>query len=341
MRQVQPETVVLPALVSVLHTLASRGLAMEKLLEIVQLSASSLHNPDVDARVPTARMVELYDYAARALNDPGLPIRIAEGQRSENLSIVAFIIATASDGASAVRRAGRYLRIAFDTGVDWEVEDRADAIQVRFPLSPKSLASRIQIECGIASFVHHFRTMGQVDVIPNYVTFPHAAPDHTRTHEAFFRCPIRWGEGVAEFEFDRSFADRAVSPKADAKMSEFFQRYADELLEGLKSRAPLRERVKVILERELASGDALSQCVAKQLGMSERSLRRALQGEGVGVRDLIEEVRRERAMALLRGRETTVSDVAYLIGFSDVSAFSRAFKRWTGHSPRQFRTLPS
>ncbi len=337
MTAIQPETVMLPALVGIVRTLETRGLPMPALLDKAGLTAAQLRQLDVDARVPTSRLADLYEFAMVELRDPGLPIRIAQAQSEEDLGVFGFVIATATDGVTAIRRAARYARVAFDCGVDWSVTEHDDRIRVEFPMSPRGLAQRIQAEAGIASFLQYFRSMGHVDVVPNEVVFSHPEPTDTSAHAAFFRCPIRWSSGHAAFEFERHWAENALTPKADAKMSEFFQRYTEELLTSLKSDRPLTEQVRAILERELVSGEVSSARVAKQMGMSERSLRRALQAEDVGFRDLVDDVRRERAKMLLRSRATTVSDVAYLIGFSDVSAFSRAFKRWTGTSPRDFR----
>lgn len=337
MTEIQPETVMLPALAGIIQTLHERGLPMPALLKHAGLTPAQVRELDVDARVPTSRLADLYDYAMRESRDPGLPIRIAQQQSEDAIGVFGFVIATATDGVTAIQRAARYARVAFDCGVDWMVHESDDKIRVTFPMTPKNLAQRIQVEAGIASFLQYFRTMGHLDVLPSDVVFPHPEPEDTSAHAAFFRCPIRWAAGPASFEFERHWAENALTPKADAHMSEFFQRYAEELLTSLKADRPLTEQIRAILERELAGGEVSSSRVAKQLGMSERSLRRALQAEDVGFRDLVDDVRRERAKMLLRSRATTVSDVAYLIGFSDVSAFSRAFKRWTGTSPRAFR----
>ncbi|MEM9072373.1 MAG: helix-turn-helix domain-containing protein, partial [Myxococcota bacterium] len=243
----------------------------------------------------------------------------------------------AATGVEAITRAARYARVAFDYGVDWQVFEEDDVIRISFPTSPTTLAERIATEVGVAAFLHYFRTMGRQDVVPSDVVFSHAAPADTRAHKAFFRGPIRWGAGVPGFAFDAAYAERSVLPKADRSMNQFFERYADDLLEQMQRGTTARARVRAIVEVELANGDPSSGQVAKRLAMSERSLRRTLREEGTTFREVVDEVRHGRALSLLRAPQMSVAQVAYLLGFSDVSTFSRAFKRWTGTSPRAFR----
>jgi AraC-like DNA-binding protein len=158
-------------------------------------------------------------------------------------------------------------------------------------------------------------------------------------HRAFFKAPVEFGTGVCDFVFDRADAERAVLPKADPAMNAFFARYANTLLEQhVQPDLPVVERIRAFIERHLADGEPTAESAAKQLAMSGRSLRRSLRGEGTTFRELVEGVRRARAHALLDQPHITASETAYLLGFSDLTAFSRAFKRWTGKSPREYRS---
>ncbi|MEM9071169.1 MAG: AraC family transcriptional regulator, partial [Myxococcota bacterium] len=227
-------TVMLPALLNILGTLREQGLPMGELLNAAGLRPSVFDPIDFDARIPTSAVLAVYDYAARALDDPAVSIRIAEGQKPEHLSVVGFVIATAATGVEAITRAARYARVAFDYGVDWQVFEEDDVIRISFPTSPTTLAERIATEVGVAAFLHYFRTMGRQDVVPNNVVFSHAAPADARAHKAFFRGSIRWGAGVPGFAFDAAYAERMVLPKADRSMNQFFERYADDLLEQMQ-----------------------------------------------------------------------------------------------------------
>jgi AraC-like DNA-binding protein len=101
--------------------------------------------------------------------------------------------------------------------------------------------------------------------------------------------------------------------------------------------APISARVQDAIARELPSGPPTMVQIAKRLGVSERTLRRALEEESTSFRVMVEGVRRGRAEQLLAQRRTSIGEIAFLLGFSDASAFSRAFRRWSGKTPKEFR----
>ena len=128
--------------------------------------------------------------------------------------------------------------------------------------------------------------------------------------------------------------------RADATLHRFFVRYADDLLEArgaIPESGSLADRVREVVAPALPNQDASSRFVARRLGISERSLRRQLAAEGDSFRALVDEVRRVKAESLLKESDTPIGEIALLLGFSDTSAFSRAFRRWCGISPQRFR----
>ena len=109
---------------------------------------------------------------------------------------------------------------------------------------------------------------------------------------------------------------------------------ADRLMRELENAKSMRGRVEAVLIPMLHKGDVAMETVARKLGTSRRSLQRRLKDEDMGYEALLDALRHRMALNYLSGGRTSVNETAYLIGFSDPSAFSRAFKRWTGTSPR-------
>ena len=109
------------------------------------------------------------------------------------------------------------------------------------------------------------------------------------------------------------------------------------LVEATPQGSDLASRANEAIDAELASGAVSLASVARRLAMSERSLQRRLEAEGIGFAALIDAARRRRAESLLRSRDVSLTEIAFLLGFSEQSAFTRAFKRWTGKSPRDAR----
>jgi AraC-like DNA-binding protein len=113
---------------------------------------------------------------------------------------------------------------------------------------------------------------------------------------------------------------------------------ADALLESLRNSKSTRGRVESLLMRVLHTGEASMDVVADKLGVSRRTLHRQLKDEGVTFEQVLDELRHKLALHFLSGKKVSVSETAYLVGFSDPAAFSRAFKRWTGTSPARRKT---
>ena len=137
-----------------------------------------------------------------------------------------------------------------------------------------------------------------------------------------------------------SFASRFLAfpiAKADPSLCVLLDRHAEELLAKFPPRNSLVDQVRSIITGELRGGDPSLERVADQLGFTPRTLQRKLQELGASHNELLDQMRRQLAMRYLREREMAICEVAYLLGFSESSSFHRAFKRWTGVTPKEFR----
>jgi AraC-like DNA-binding protein len=325
-----------PALVGVARVLAGLGVPVDDLERVL---GRPLEVTDPDLRVPSELLLRLYELGQRVTARRDLPILVARSLGVEHLGVVGFTIVTAPDGPTACMRAVRYARVAYDLGWDWTARLEEDSIRVSYGVGvPTRLGERLTCEAAIANWVQCFREVSRIDMCPRSVRFPHPGPSDDRAYRTFFKGPVEFGTGVCDFVFDRADAERAVLPKADRVMNAFFTRYANTLLEEhVRTDRTVVEQARAHIERYLADGEPTTETAAKELAMSGRTLRRALQDSGTTFRELVEEVRRTRAHALLGQPNVTVSEAAYLLGFGDLTAFSRAFKRWTGKSPREYR----
>jgi AraC-like DNA-binding protein len=331
-----PGSVMFPALLGVARALGGLGVPAS---ELEKTLGRPLEVTDPDLRVPSELLLRLYERGLEVTGRRDLPVVVARGLTVEHLGVMGFTLVTAPDGPTACQRAVRYARVVFDLGWEWTSHDEGDAIRVSYAAGvPTRLGEQLSCEAAIANWVQCFREVTRVDMRPRSVRFPHPGPGDDKAHRAFFKAPVEFGTGVCDFVFDRADAERAVLPKADSTMNAFFTRYANALLEQhVDTDRSVVERVREYVERHLADGEPTAEAAAKELAMSGRTLRRALQDGGTTFRELVEGVRLARAHALLGQPNVTVSETAYLLGFGDLTAFSRAFKRWTGKSPREYR----
>jgi AraC-like DNA-binding protein len=287
-------------------------------------------------RIPMQVQCDVFAAVVRALDDPAVPLHIAEATSMEDLYVMGFAVLTAHDGREGIQRAVRYGRLITNAS-RWEHFEREDRVVIRHhrDMEP-TLGVRVANESALADFVAGTRQIHGPEVTPLRVGFRHRAPRDIRAHQAFFRCPIEFEAPYDEFELPLWVYERRLQDVNPA-LSAFFVKHAEELLRQHDTEDTLRGRVRQEILAQLPNGELSLGRVASRLAMSERSLRRYLTEENTSFSDLVAEVRYERARVLLDAPRLSLAEIAYLLGFSNVSAFSRAFKAWSGKAPGQYR----
>jgi AraC-like DNA-binding protein len=163
-----------------------------------------------------------------------------------------------------------------------------------------------------------------------------AAPDDVSEHRRVFGIPIAFSAETNAVWFDAAFLERPIK-RADPSLSPVLRRHADDLLSALPPSNSLATALHRHLLGTLSDGLPNIGVAASALGVSTRSLQRRLEDEGTSFKAVLDDVRRTLALSHLRDGTRTVSEVAFMVGFSEVSAFSRAFRRWTGRSAVSYR----
>ncbi|KYF65910.1 AraC family transcriptional regulator [Sorangium cellulosum] len=294
---------------------------------------------DAARRVVFDHLLDLWTYLGQTLDDPSLPIRVAQQAVIEDLHVLGFAMMTAPSVRDALDTVARYGALLTDSG-RWEVTEAARRVHVRwYRTGPLTLGHRLSNETAVAQGLGGLRRIAGADLTPVEVTFRHPAPPRRAGHSAFFGCAVRFDAPHDGFSFRREILD-AAPPSANRVLWEYLCRSAEALSEPLTPRS-IVDAVRHQIVRELSRVDggipSLS-LVACALGTTERTLRRRLDAEGTSFRRLVEEVRRERASDLLRGATASVTEIALQLGFADTTAFSHACQRWFGRAPRELRS---
>jgi AraC-like DNA-binding protein len=163
-------------------------------------------------------------------------------------------------------------------------------------------------------------------------------PERDEEAEIFasaLRCPLEFGSRISTIALDPSILAQKVIG-ADPVVEAAMLRYVEEVTSRLPEQG-MAGRVRRQVLSTLQSGDPTVETIARQLGTTSRTLQRRLQEEGTSFQQVLDEVRREVAVTHMRGRGATIDEVAFLLGFEKSSSFHRAFKRWTGVTPGEFR----
>ena len=195
------------------------------------------------------------------------------------------------------------------------------------------------IESGVARAVCGARAMQQSMPgfanlqFPKAIRFTHAAPSYRAEYDRIFGVPLFFESQMNALLIDEAILNMKL-PRTNRYLSEVLSARADELLKSLEKSKTTRGRVETLVVPMLHTGKVSMETIASELGLSRQTLFRKLKAEGVTFEKLLDELRHQLALYYLNGKKVPVSETAYLLGFSEPAAFSRAFKRWTGSSPR-------
>ena len=168
------------------------------------------------------------------------------------------------------------------------------------------------------------------------VHFQHAMPSYADKYKKYFRCPVAFEQTTNAIVFPRELLDRPQI-HADPTMNRLLREAAERLIQGQAREETLNERVRLLLRYSVDLQHITAERVARCFGLTLRTLRRRLANEGHSLSELIDEARCRIACDALLREEVVLSEVAEQVGFSEASAFFRAFKRWTGRTPGEYR----
>ena len=172
------------------------------------------------------------------------------------------------------------------------------------------------------------------DFTPSRVTFTHARNADLREVHRLLRCPVDFAQAVDSWVLPQRIMDLPIV-SGDSQLLKILTAHADELLAERRSATGLQSMVANQLASLLSSGESGAAMVARQLGMSQRSLTRHLAEEGTAFAEILEQLRRRLASRYLADDRMSVQQIAWLLGYSEVGAFNHAYKRWTGTAPRR------
>jgi AraC-like DNA-binding protein len=329
----QPSGLVRLVLVQ-LDKLGQLGLAREVLLREAKVDERQLRDPD--ARIPLAAVERLWRVAAEHVPDPAFGLRLGAETSVREWGLVGYAAAYSSTLGSALNRFAHYSRVVSDALVV-RIDTERDATWVRLDVQPALRAFRPAVDARLAALMSACREMAGAPVTPLLVQLSYRQPADVKEYERFFGAPLEFGALASSFLLRSEELARRLA-MADKTLVSYLETLADQKLASIGAERTLRERVHRVLWAELSERTPSLEGVARTLGVSARTLQRHLRQEGTTFANLLTELRREMAPALLRDGQYGVSEVAFLLGYEDPSAFRRAFQRWFARSPRSFRS---
>jgi AraC-like DNA-binding protein len=317
--------------------LVSRGCDGAALADVAGVDLSGDFHDLSERRVPRAAIEALLAAGAGLLEDEAVGVRLATTVQLPDYHVMGYAVMTATTSEEALRRAARYTAL-FSNATTWKISLDGPVGKVSCITRYEANVGRWQAtECALAEFLHCFRSSCGVTFQSPVTRFQHPAPSNPDVQRRFFGGVVLYGQPENSFTFDTAIL---VKPPRDANpsLADYFGRVAEKILAREKQDESVANAVRGVVGEELASGTPTIRTVARRLAMSERTLRRRLAEEGTSWANLLDEYRRDEAARLL-ARSQSVTDTAYLLGFSDISAFSRAYRRWYGALPSGRRVV--
>ncbi|MEC8631701.1 MAG: AraC family transcriptional regulator [Pseudomonadota bacterium] len=298
-------------------------------------------NPDDPPTVKT--MVDDADYyaflerLAHLVEDPtGFPLRVGQSMQCDDYGAFGLAWKTAPTLRGSLERAVRYARLLTSVA---EYEVRPHPKGAFFLLhrdGVRTLGMRLSNEATLASAKSIMRQVSPDPVIPLAVHCKHAAPDDIARHRTYFGCEMVFGSDKDGVLLDHATLERS-NRLGDPAIAQFLEPHLQSELTAVAGETSFEQTLLRRISDRLSDGAPRATDMARDMGMSERTLQRRLSEEGTSYQAVLEKARRRLAEGLLTQSGHSLAEIAFLTGFSEQSAFSRAFARWTGRTPAAYR----
>ena len=318
------------------EALQALGADWQALLRECGIDPASLVDPE--ARVPQSSFDRVWTIAAARTGDPCIGLHAGENVHPRAVNVFGYLALSSATLGEGLTRVARYQRLVSGRAF---LEVHEDAGVTRVELAPEEPDPEARVVRGeytamlIAAFIGW---VADQPVAPLETNFAHAPRCSVDDYARALRCPVKFNAARSELVLARSSLDLPsvhANPSIAALTDAFAARLSAEVSAG-GTVAHTRRALAAMLD----SGEGDVRRVSRRLGMSSRTLQRRLAEEGESFRTVLDRLRRELAHEYLRERRSSIAEAAHLTGFSEVSAFARAVRRWFGCTPRELRESP-
>ncbi len=310
--------------------LEARGRPAELILREAGLDPEVVNDPE--GRIPFAKQAVLFQAAAAHLGDPCFGFHFGASVDPLDVGALGYLGKSSATLGDSLRNISSYLRVATEgVRATLVLEEPLAVFQVE-TIDPDVRAEQQMSEFGLALVLSFLRQISGRRLAPEWVEFNHERKEQLEDFVRFVGAPVRFGQPRRAIVLSRRQLE-LPSRSADPRLLRILKAYCEEVLAKQTRQADLRAEVEHLIATQLPTGTLACDLVARELGMSERTLARRLSRSGTSFSRILDEVRRKLALRYLAEPGARPSQIAYLLGYSEQSAFNHAFQRWTGRSP--------
>jgi AraC-like DNA-binding protein len=316
------------------EALERAGVSPEALLAPSNIDRSRLDR--VDERFEFAEFALLQERAATLLRDPALGLHMASRTSESAFDSIGFLVGHASTLREAISVATRFGALVLD-GTHLVLRDSVDLTTIHFAFPRTTTVSdRMLAEFTMAGLLRVARQLAGAAVLPRSVSFEHPRPPYHQEYTRLFGGSERFAQTSTFIAFQREILDRPQLHQSPELFSIVCAEVERKLRSITGNLGPTERLRRYLLAHPMAHMPDMARA-ARDLGMSERSLRRQLASENASYRELVRAALEDGAGRMLRDPTRTIQETAIALGFVDARTFHRAFKTWTGMTPKQYR----
>lgn len=289
---------------------------------------------DAGARIPIERFQQLDVKAAELSGDPYFGLKGADYFRPAHLGALGFAWLASSSLRTAFQRLSRYARVIQEK-LSIELSEDDELFFVRIDARVPFMYEDIREDGQLSAVVKFCRTIAGEDFNPAQVCFRQQQPENSGYHYELFRCPIEFGAEHTTFAVSLEDVDKRLTGSND-ELAQLNEHIVVKYM-AHSERKDIVNQVKATIIDGLANGSVTEKMIAESLYTTPRNMHRKLQKEDTSFKQLLTDVRKDLAKQYIQDRSKTLTEISFLLGFSEVSSFSRAFKGWTGKPPSEAR----
>jgi AraC-like DNA-binding protein len=310
------------------------GIPQKVLESAVGFSKEELANDDL--KIPVENTIKMLKKSI-ALKGPDIAIKLGAKATPEIMGVLGQIMKNCTNLREAadqfIRFQNLYLAVSkFKIRIEGSSSILSHSVTAPVSDYDNQLINEVNLSICVAAA----RKLIGAEFVPKEVRFSHKKPEYVEVYKQHFRSPLKFNQKENAIVMDRNIGQKTI-PDSYPYMKNILLKYAEDLLTRLEAGKQFQDDVKRIISDLLPKGIVDIERVSERLNMSRWTLNRRLKKEGTTFKDLLTELRREFAINYLENGILSITEIAFLLGYSEDSAFHRAFKSWTGATPNEYR----
>ena len=314
------------------NTIESYGKDPDPLFRELSIDPRLMRDPN--ARYQYKKIVNLWAKTAELIDDPCLGLKAAQFWHPSYLHALGYAWLASSTLRTALERFIRYKRIVTQV-LEIQLEEDSDSLSLVFEYEQDAQILPVQVDFAMAMFTSMCRANYGEELNPASVSFIHRASPNSGDYFALFRCPVYFDAPSDRLTLPLDAVDKRL-PSSNPQLAQLHDQIIIQYLAQL-DKDDILNRTKVAIIDQLPSGKVSDASVANALYTNVRTFQRQLQKEGTTFKSLMNDIRKELANQYIRDSKLNLNEISFLLGFAEISSFSRAFKRWTGEPPSAYR----